>query len=139
MKRVLAVVARLVLGATFVLAAVTKLPDLPSFAEEVANYQLLPAALVPLAALAFVGTELVAGLALLAGVWVRAATALSAAMLVVFIVALTQALARGIDLRCGCFGGAELATWGTVARDVGLLAVAWVAAAFTPREVGATS
>ena len=42
-------------------------------------------------------------------------------MLVAFIVALSQALLRGIDLRCGCFGGSELASWWTVARDVVML------------------
>jgi len=49
--------------------------------------------------------------------------------LAAFIAGLSQALLRGIDLRCGCFGGDELATWGTVARDFALLvpavAVAW--------------
>jgi hypothetical protein len=31
---------------------------------------------------------------------------------------------RGIDLRCGCFGGSELATWSDVVRDGLLLAAA---------------
>ena len=43
-------------------------------------------------------------------------------MMIAFILGLSQALLRGIDLRCGCFGGAELATWGTVARDALILA-----------------
>jgi putative oxidoreductase len=124
MTRWLGLAARLSLGLTFAWAAVAKLPDLRTFAEEVANYQLLPSALVPAAAVAFVGVELACAAALLVGRWVRAASALCGAMLVLFIVALTQALVRGIDLRCGCFGGADLATWGTVWRDVVLLGVA---------------
>jgi putative oxidoreductase len=123
MTRWLGLAARLALGVTFAWAVVTKLPDLRTFAEEVANYQLLPSGLVPFATVAFVGLELVAAVALLLGRWVRAASLLSGALLVAFIVALTQALVRGIDLRCGCFGGADLATWGTVARDVVLLGV----------------
>ncbi|MFM2151826.1 MAG: hypothetical protein RL199_261 [Pseudomonadota bacterium] len=123
MTRWLGFAARIVLGATFAWAAVTKVPDLRTFAEEVANYQLLPSAMVPAAAVGFVGLELVAAAALLVGRWVRAASLLSGALLLAFIVALTQALVRGIDLRCGCFGGADLATWGTVARDVVLLAL----------------
>jgi uncharacterized membrane protein YphA (DoxX/SURF4 family) len=127
MTRWLGLAARLVLGLTFAWAAVTKVPDLRTFAEEVANYQLLPSGLVPMAAVAFIGLELAVAAALLAGRWVRAASVLCGALLVAFIVALTQALVRGIDLRCGCFGGADLATWGTVWRDVGLLVVAGVA------------
>ncbi len=134
MTRWMGLAARLVLGGVFAWAAVTKLPDLRTFAEEVANYQLLPSALVPLAAVAFVGLELASAAALLVGRWVRAASLLCGAMLVVFIVALTQALVRGIDLRCGCFGGADLATWGTVWRDVALLAVAGVAWRWGERE-----
>jgi putative oxidoreductase len=130
MRRWIGLAARVALGLVFIAAAVTKLPDLRTFAEEVANYQLLPAMLVPLAAVAFVGAELVLGASLLAGIWVRASAVLAGAMLVVFIVALSQALVRGIDLRCGCFGGADVATWGTVARDVGLLVVAAVAVRF---------
>jgi putative oxidoreductase len=127
MTRWLGLAARLALGVTFAWAAVTKLPDMRTFAEEVANYQILPSGLVPLATVAFVGLELVAGAALILGRWVRAASLLSGALLVAFIVALTQALMRGIDLRCGCFGGADLATWGTVVRDVVLLGVSVVA------------
>ncbi len=129
MTRWLGLAARLALGFTFAWAVVTKLPDLRTFAEEVANYQLLPSGLVPLATVGFVGLEFVAAVALLLGRWVRAASLLSGALLVAFIVALTQALVRGIDLRCGCFGGTDLATWSTVARDVvllGLSAVAWM-------------
>ena len=42
----------------------------------------------------------------------------------VFTVGIAQALVRGIDLRCGCFGTAEPASWETVFRDVVLVAIA---------------
>jgi hypothetical protein len=120
---------RLVLGAVFIFAAVSKLHDLRAFAEEIADYRMLSAALVPLFAAALPGVEIVCGVMLWRATWARASALLCSAMLSVFIVALTQALLRGIDLRCGCFGGAELATWGTVARDVvmllGCLLVMW--------------
>ncbi len=137
MTRLVGLASRVLLGGTFAWAAATKLPDLRAFAEEVANYQLLPPALVPLAAVAFVGLELVVGLALMSGRLVRAASALSAGLLAAFIVALSQALVRGIDLRCGCFGGADLATWGTVGRDVALLGLAGLSWRWgAPRKLG---
>ena len=127
MARVLTGV-RIVLGALFIWAAVTKLPDMAGFAQDVANYRIVPAALVPFVASAVVGIELLGGIALVAGVMERAAAAVIACLLVAFTVFLSQALLRGIDLRCGCFGGDEPASWWTVARDLVMLAAAVVVA-----------
>lgn len=124
--------ARAALGAVFLYAAAAKLPDMAAFATDVANYRALPAAAVPAAAAAAVGLELVLGLLLLAGVAARAAGLIAAGLLAAFVAGLSQALLRGIDLRCGCFGGAELATWGTVARDLPMLAAAAAVAAWGP-------
>ena len=123
MARALAV-CRIVLGGLFIWAAVTKLPDMTAFAQDVANYRVIPAALVPLLAAAVVGIELLAGIALVTGVMERSAAAVLAVLLGAFTVLLTQALLRGIDLRCGCFGGDERASWWTVVRDLVMLATA---------------
>jgi putative oxidoreductase len=95
-----------------------------AFAESVANYRIVPPALVPAAAAAVVGIEITASLAILANVWTRAAAWVLAALLAVFTAGLSSALARGIDLACGCFGGSSPATWSTVLRDLVLLALA---------------
>ena len=124
MRALVLTACRVVLGALFVWAAVTKLPDMAAFAQDVANYRVVPAAFVPAVASAVVGIELVAGLALIVGVMERSAAALIAALLVAFTVFLSQALLRGIDLRCGCFGGDEPASWWTVVRDLVTLGAA---------------
>jgi len=121
--RLLAAV-RIALGAVFVYAAATKLADMAAFAEDVANYRLVPARAVPALGSAVVGIELAAGLALASGVAARGAALLLSGLLAVFAGALSQALLRGIDLRCGCFGGGGPATWVTVARDGVMLAAA---------------
>jgi putative oxidoreductase len=121
MRRSVVLVCRLALGATFLYAAASKVPDMATFAQDLANFRLLPPALVPYAASIVVGIEVVAGLALVTGFGARAGALVAASMLVVFIGALSQALLRGIDLRCGCFSGQENATWGTVLRDVAML------------------
>jgi putative oxidoreductase len=126
--RWLLVATRVALGALFLWAAVTKLPDMTGFAQDVANYRIVPALLVPYVAAAVVGVELLAGLALISGVMARPAAAVVAGLLVAFIAVLAQALLRGIDLRCGCFGGDEPASWWTVARDAVMLAAAIVVA-----------
>jgi putative oxidoreductase len=127
---------RVVLGALFLWAAATKLPDLSAFAQDLANYRLLPGVLVPWAATAVVGIEIVAGLALVTGFAARPAAVIAAGLLGAFIVFLAQALLRGIDLRCGCFGGDEPASWWTVARDGAMLAAALLLA-WKPEARGA--
>ena len=124
MRAAVLLACRIALGALFVWAAVTKLPDMAAFAQDVANYRILPAAVVPYAAAAVVGIEILAGLALVTGIAARPAAILVAVLLVAFTAFLAQALLRGIDLRCGCFGGDEAASWWTVVRDLIMLAAA---------------
>ncbi|HEX7623291.1 MAG TPA: MauE/DoxX family redox-associated membrane protein [Anaeromyxobacteraceae bacterium] len=131
MRRGIVLLARLALGAIFLYAAATKVPDMAAFAKDVANYRLLPAALVPFVAAVVVGIEIAVGLALATGLWARAAALVAAGMLVVFVAGLSQALLRGIDLRCGCFGGDDAADWWTVLRDLAMLVPALVVL-FTP-------
>lgn len=117
-------VLRLGLGGVFVSAATAKLVDAAVFAQQIANFRALPSWLVPFAAATVPGVEIVAGLLLATGLAARAAAAVVTGMLAVFMVGLAQALVRGINLECGCFGGTDVATWGTVARDAALLVAA---------------
>src|SRR2546429_9863257 len=102
MARVLTGV-RIVLGALFIWAAVTKLPDMAGFAQDVANYRVVPAALVPFVASAVVGIELLGGIALVARVMERAAAAVIPRLLVAFIALPSPAPPRGIGPPLGCF------------------------------------
>jgi uncharacterized membrane protein YphA (DoxX/SURF4 family) len=130
--KLLARAARIILGALFLWASTTKVPDMAAFAESVANYRIVPPSLVPVVAAAVVGVEIAAGVALMLNVWARAAALLLSGLLAVFTVGLASALARGIDLACGCFGGTDAATWWTVLRDLALLAWALGVAASSP-------
>jgi len=120
-RELLLAALRIALGALFAWAALTKLPNMELFAEETANYRLLSPGMVSAFAVCLAGVEILSGLLLVLGVAVRASAALAAMMLVAFIAALSQSLLRGIDLRCGCFGGSELASWWTVGRDALML------------------
>lgn len=123
---------RIGLGGTFLYAAVMKLPDMAAFAESVANYRLVPPPLVSAVAAVVIGVELVLGALLVSGRLARGAALVAAGVLAAFTAGLSQALLRGIDLRCGCFGGTESASWLTVARDAVMLAVALVLLARGP-------
>lgn len=99
----LAAPARWYLGVLFIGACLHKIADPHSFAVDIATYDILPLVLVNLAAIALPWIELAAGAMLMAGWRVRAAALLIAGMMVVFLAALIVALARGLDMSCGCF------------------------------------
>ena len=99
----LTVRVQIALGAIFVVAALPKIQDPPSFAHMIYNYRILPAGLINFTSLVMPWLELITGLALILGVWTRPARAIIAAMLIVFIVAIAFNLARGNAIDCGCF------------------------------------
>lgn len=124
----LAVPARWYLGLLFVGACLHKIADPRSFAIDIATYDILPLVLVNLTAITLPWLELAAGSMLLAGWRVRTSSALVAGMMVVFLAALVVALARGLDMSCGCFAsqGADDDPISrlTIARDLWWLGLA---------------
>ena len=67
---------------------------------------------------------------LIAGLATRLAAVLSSTLLVVFLVGIVSAAARGLQIECGCFGGGgqlgagqSTAYTGEILRDAGLLVV----------------
>lgn len=117
---------RLFLGTLFVYASLDKIRYPGPFSDTVVNYHVLPEIAVNLFGLWLPVVEFVAGALLLLGVWSQAASGLILSMLVLFLVAIIQGVARGIDTHCGCFTqggkGDPISTW-TILRDVGFLAV----------------
>ena len=94
----------LVVGGAFIVAGGLKMADPAKFAVAVENYRLLPLPLVNWVAVVLPSTEVVAGLFLLTGVWLRAAAVLVTALMAMFAIAIVSALARGLNIECGCFG-----------------------------------
>lgn len=137
---VVALAARVYLAAIFLLACVHKIADPRAFALDVATYQILPLSLVNAVAIVLPFVELVAAVLLLAGVRVRAGALLVAAMMAVFLAALTVALGRGQEMSCGCFAsqGAveDPISWKTVVRDICWLALALYVLVFDARPLG---
>jgi putative oxidoreductase len=126
----LTVRVQIALGAIFVAAALPKIADPPSFAHMIYNYRILPAGLINISALVMPWVEIVAGLCLILGVWVRPARWIIGAMLAVFIVAISINLLRNNAIDCGCFdtSAANLTheerirdMWIVIVRDIGML------------------
>jgi uncharacterized membrane protein YphA (DoxX/SURF4 family) len=128
MKRAISWALRLGLGALFVVTGVLKLRDPAAFATAIANYQLMPQ-LAALLAATLPMVEIVVGAALLLpSVRWRCAAAIGvAALMLMFTIAASAALARGIDISCGCFGVDSGRINGlTIVRDLALFAAAFL-------------
>jgi uncharacterized membrane protein YphA (DoxX/SURF4 family) len=99
----LTVRVQIALGVIFVVAALPKIVDPPSFAHMIYNYKIMPWALINPMALIMPWIELLSGLALILGIWKGTARTIIAAMLLVFIFAISFNLMRGNPIDCGCF------------------------------------
>jgi uncharacterized membrane protein YphA (DoxX/SURF4 family) len=95
---------RLVVGGAFVVAGVLKIAAPEKFALDVGNYRLLPHELTNLVAILLPWVEALAGILLLVGLWLRPAAVVITGMTVMFLVVIVSALARGLNIECGCFG-----------------------------------
>ena len=94
---------QIALGIIFVVAALPKIVDPPSFAHMIYNYHLLPGALINFMALVMPWIELLCGLALILGIWQGTARSIIGALLITFVLAIAINLARGNAIDCGCF------------------------------------
>ncbi len=94
---------RIVLGVMFIYASWDKIAYPAEFAKQVGYYQVLPFGLENIMAIVLPWMELITGLCILGGLLVDGAVVISMVMMLVFILAVSQAMLRGIDITCGCF------------------------------------
>ncbi|HVN60208.1 MAG TPA: MauE/DoxX family redox-associated membrane protein [Gaiellaceae bacterium] len=113
---------RLLAAGIWLAAGVAKVADLAHFRDQVAAYDVLPHALVGPFAYALPFVEIVLGLYLLVGLWIRPVAIVACVLMLVFIAAQAQAWYRGLVLDCGCFGTISQQKVGplTILRDAAL-------------------
>ena len=123
-RNYLTMALRIVLGGVFLYAGGLKIADPAAFAGSVAAYKLLPTFGNYLVAATLPWVEVLCGLLLVTGVRTRPAATLILLMNLVFAVALTSAIIRGLDIDCGCFrqGGPKTSPWIALLRDLALIA-----------------
>jgi len=117
--------SRLLLGVVFIIASIDKISTPEIFALNVGAYKLMPVFLVNLAALIIPWLELVCGIFLIGGYYVRSSSLLLSGLCVIFIIAITAALSRGLKIDCGCFGPEynSPVSWMRVIEDICLLVI----------------
>ncbi|MCG0998369.1 MauE/DoxX family redox-associated membrane protein [Acetobacter persici] len=107
-------------GALFLFTGIGKATDSARFASDIAAYRLLPLDAAFPAAYAIIVTETLLGLWLFSGAVTAVAGVVSAALLLVFAVAMGVNVARGrTHLSCGCIPGVDVRlSWASVWRNV---------------------
>lgn len=124
---VFSALARFGLAAVWIFAGATKLGNHMTVTQSIEAYEIFTPHWSSLLASIIGPAELAGGLILLLGIKIRPAGWVSFGVLVLFVIGLSSAYSRGLQIDCGCFGpdpdssGGEL-LW-AIARDIGLIAV----------------
>ena len=102
-RSVIALLCRVILGIVLIYDSIDKIVHPAEFAKAIGNYNVLPFGLENLLGIVLPILELLVGTCLVLGIMIDGAAIIAGCMMVVFIIALSQALFRGIDINCGCF------------------------------------
>jgi uncharacterized membrane protein YphA (DoxX/SURF4 family) len=126
---------RLVPAGLLLWAGLAKAFDRQGSILSVSGYDVLPDTLVRLVATLLPWIEIALAVLLILGLFVRFAGAATTILAGVFIAAMAQAKARGLQIDCGCFGAGgagDGVSWWDILRDVPIL-LAGVYLAIRPR------
>jgi len=121
---------RLILGGVFIYASIDKIIHPGAFADILYNYNLIPGWMIHPLAVWLPWLELVSGIMMITGIFLRGATVILSGLLMVFIVALSINALRGYNIDCGCFatssGEHQGDMIGLILRDIALLVPAGI-------------
>ena len=120
---------RIILGLIFIYSAITKMVDLNYFVKALENYKILPQETLNLFALVIPWIEMIIGIFLLLGFFVKESALVGSIMAGIFIVAVITALTRGLNIDCGCFGtgdGSKVGIMKLIEDFIILLGFIWI-------------
>lgn len=125
---------RIVVGAIFIVAGLSKVGHADVFAAQIAGFRLLAQAVIAPMAIALPFLEILLGGYLVLGLFTRSAAWVAVVLLGAFDLAIASAVVRGMTVSCGCFGpnDATVTTWSEVARDAVFVLLALVIALRPP-------
>lgn len=123
-NKIFVVILRIVLGAILIYASMDKMANIPDFAKVIHNYKLIPVSTENLLAIFLPWLEFITGLLLIVGKFEKGSLFIYNFILIIFIIALSQALIRGLDINCGCFSVKPSSTsevWLRIIEDLVML------------------
>ena len=117
---------RIILSGLFLIAATSKIAAPAEFAKEISNYQILPDFMLNIVALVLPWIELFAAMFILFGIRLKSASLTLFVLVVIFEIAILIALAKGLNINCGCHTKvmAELVGWKKIFENLILLIAA---------------
>lgn len=117
--------ARWILGGIFIYASIDKIIAPDHFAKIIYGYYLFPEYSINLIAITLPYLEMVSGVAMIAGIYPRSAGIILGILLLLFSIAISINLIRGVEFDCGCFSvdepGYLLTAKQLLVRDILLL------------------
>ncbi len=120
---------RFIIGGVLFAAGILKARNAAEARMAVQAYRILPAHVAAILGYTLPWIEMAVALLLVLGVGVKASAWISAILMGIFIIAISQAWTRGLSIDCGCFGGGGSVAAGhtkyvqEIARDLGLLVI----------------
>ncbi|GAA3082925.1 DoxX family protein [Streptosporangium carneum] len=139
-------VSRLVLACVLIVAGWGKIGTPVLSVQSVKAYKLLPDSLATVVGYGLPILEIVIGVLLIVGLLTRAAGAISALLMLAFVIGIASVWARGLRIDCGCFGGGGQLKPGVepdylidILRDSGLFVLGVVIAWFGPGRLALDS
>ena len=115
----------IIVGVAFLWAGIVKLTDPSAFLSAILTYEVFSYKVSVIASLGVPYLELCVGACLVFRVMKGGARLLAVGLLVVFVILLSQAAMRGLDVDCGCFGSSakssEAGFFWPIARDILML------------------
>ena len=101
----LPLIFRIILGIVFIYASYDKILDPAAFSKNIHNFHTTDNLVwvENLVALILPWLELIVGVFLIFGVFLEGSTSITIGLYIFFIIILSQAVFRGIDVHCGCF------------------------------------
>ena len=130
LKPWLTLIARAILGGTLLAAGWIKLFNSFEAKASVRAYDLLPVPLANILGTILPGFEILVAIFILIGLWSKKSALVGTILMGIFVLAISQAWARGLPINCGCFGNGGLTADGKVhnwtylseiLRDLGLI------------------
>jgi uncharacterized membrane protein YphA (DoxX/SURF4 family) len=132
-------VSRLLLAGVLIVAGWGKIGTPVLSVQAVKAYELLPYSLATVVGYGLPILEIVLGVLLIVGLLTRVAGAISALLMLAFVIGIASAWARGLRIDCGCFGGGGPLKAGVepnylfdIVRDFGFFVLGVLIAWFAP-------
>ena len=94
---------RWLIAIIFIYAGIGKIIDPATFTENIDNYRILPYLLVTIMAIILPWLEVLCGLFLIISKMQKGAMLTLLGLTFMFLIAISSAIARGLDITCGCF------------------------------------